>query len=205
MLQELFGGGVYELIARDDAKIVARQKYKLSGASRPLHPQPDPQPVAAPPPVVMQGGSGDPGLMNLLVALLQGQSAERVAQANAQKDSMQLMLTMMQTQAAQQTQFLTTMMSTSKEDARAFVESMGKMSTQQTQMMAEAMRGGGGGGGSSKDDLLETLTTGIEMGAKMADKPNELAETLGAAVQGMQALNEIKKGGPSPGANGAAS
>lgn len=199
-IQELFGGGVYELIARDERSIVARTKFKLPGPSKPLVPEASaPAPVAAP---VMHGGGGSSdaiaaALLNLIPVILQ---------SNTQNQ--QAMVQVLQAQATQQTQFLTAMMQASKQDGNALIQAMAELSKAQTKTMADAMQmahqNQQSGKGSSGDDVLEVLTTGIELGRSQAasDKPNDVAETIGAVTQGLMALNEQKKGA-APAPNGA--
>lgn len=191
-IQELFGGGVYELIARDERGIVARQKYKLAGASKPL--VPEPERAAAPPaaPVIVSGGSpGDAilqAVLALIPAMLQSQAAQQAG-----------MVAMFQAQATQQQQFLTAMMTASKQDSNALIQAMAELAKSQTATMAEAMRSQGGSA-KGGDEVIELLTTGMELGSKMAEKPNEMSETISAVVEGIGAL---RQSGPPKSTNGA--
>lgn len=196
-IQELFGGGVYELIARDERSIVARTKFKLPGPSKPLVPEASaPIPAAMP----MAPSSGSDQISAAVLQLIP------VMMAGFQQ-SQQTMAAMFQAQAAQQTQFLTAMMQAQKADGNTLIQAMAELSKAQTKTMADAMQAAvqGRQQGSAGDDVLEVLTTGIELGRSQAasDKPNDVAETIGAVTQGLMALNDSKKGAAPPAPNGA--
>lgn len=80
-LYELFGGGAYMLIGRDDTKIRARSpRIMLPGASKPLVPEEAAPPKIAAPTAAAAGPSGGFDLGSLIMLQMQQQQAAQTQQ-----------------------------------------------------------------------------------------------------------------------------
>lgn len=145
-VHELFGGGLYELIARDPSnkKIVARVRYSLEGRARPLNPEPTPEPTAQQP---QQQQSTD-----LLPLMLQWMQAQQSAAAEAGR---------------QQTQLMLAMMADAKATSAAHVEAMGRLHAEfaksQSELLGRVATGAKEAGGGT-----ETFIKGIEFAQELA-------------------------------------
>jgi hypothetical protein len=117
-IYERFGGGVYELIARDNRAITARRGLVLAGPSKPLFPDPPPSahqpassgaPAAAPPPA---GAPAWLGIVSVFMPmLLQWLTGQQQQSRDSQQAMQTLMVNMMQ-QSQQSNQQMVTMLST---------------------------------------------------------------------------------------------
>lgn len=191
-ITQMFGGGRYELVARDPEKtsIVRREAYNLAGPARPLSVDtgagtpPPPTPHHAPAP----SGAGD-GMVSVVLAMMQQNSAQQIA---AQQASTQMFTAMMQAQGQQQaatTQMIVAALSSNKQDPAAFIEAAAKLAS---------ANGGGNGGGAfaAFKDGMQTAF-GIAEAAAPEEKSDlqDLTEGLQAAAQ---VMNAAKAGGGQP-------
>lgn len=190
-IQELFGGGTYELIARAAGRITARRRYCLDGRSRPLvygvasgaepptvPTQPQPQPQAAPP--------GDMGFMGLLVQMMNNQAQSNQA----------MMMAVMQNVSA----MATAMVSRDSDSAKATLQAMAQVQNQamaQQSAFFNAMMTTKGGGGS---DVVKSFREGLELGRSTSipdgDEDGGLGETIAQAVEGLKLVNQMTGDGP---------
>lgn len=147
-LNELYGGGPYELVARshDKKRLTARKRYTLPGRQLPLDGS---QPEAASPPM------------------------GHVSQAVAPPQSDQVMIAVLQLMAQQQqsnTQLMIAMLTRGDQSSQQHVQSMQQLHDRFAQSqselfrtMLEAQRSSGGGGGDR-----ETFMQGIEFAQELA-------------------------------------
>jgi len=206
---QMFGGGRYELIARDPDKtsIVRREAYNLAGPARPL--SVDTQagfgaysaPPPAPAPSAASSSGPDLGFMPLLLAMMQNSAQQAATAAAAQS---QLFASMMQAQgqqSAQMTQVLVAALSSNRQDPAAFVEAAAKL----------AAAGGGGGSGGQFAAFKDGMQTAFGLSESADDPParsdmQEFTEGLTAAASVIAATNGAglaAGAGPAAGANGA--
>lgn len=178
-LAELYGGGAFELIARDGAKrtITGRRRYALPGRPKPLAPEDDtggvpPQP-AAPAPAT---GANEA----ILLAVLQ----------------------MMQQQSAQQTQLVIALLTKADQGAKEHMQSMtalhDRFAQSQAQLMVtllEAAKSGGGEGGGIETflkglEFAQELRAGIAEGQAEDDGGSDIQDLL----EGMKAFAAMDAG-----------
>lgn len=182
----LFGGGNYELIARDARRITARRQYRLGGKSKPLVAE---EPSETPRPQPAQQSAGADALVMTM---------------------MQTMMQMQQAQHQSTMQFLSAMVQSNQNNGREHVQAM-QQSYQaaqeaQTRLMSaiiEAGRGASGGGGLSADAAIQF----IEMGAEMVHGQREgggggegegggdleaVTEGMNVATQFMDAIGRVR-------------
>jgi hypothetical protein len=186
-IQEMFGGGNYELIARSEGKVSARRKYSLEGRSLPLvygtEPrQPEPQPVTQ----VIQAPTNSSEMMQFMTMMVQQGQAQAQIQAQAQA-----------AQLASQTQMtlgiLTAMTSMITASAGGAAEgtkaAMAAITAAQDRAFAALLQTRGAGGGDLKA-YKEGLTDGTSLKGDEGDDDKTL-ETLGqlAGVLGAVAGN----------------
>lgn len=178
----LFGGGTYELIARDATSISARATYSIPGKSRSLlgeEEQSDEAPAAA------GLATADPNvqLIGLLVQMMQQQSQVQ----------MSFLQSMMQSQAA-----------SSREHVQMMQAALSSQN-QGTAQLYETLLKAGQGGGADVNSVLEAIKVGVDLHSGASeqgedfdfDKASEKAFKVIEMVQGLAA----KK---SPPPNGAA-
>lgn len=177
-IQEMFGGGTYELIARAGGRISARRRYVLDGRSRPLvygaavtEPTPQPTPPAQPVPVV----TGDAGGLGLIAQMMM----------QSQQSTMQLVTAMMTTV----TSMATAMVSRDSESSKATLSAMAQV---QNQAMAQQgaffnamMQNKTASGGPSFRDGIEL---GKEIAGKGADGETDDDEVLSMIKTGLEVV-----------------
>lgn len=201
-LYELYGGGHYTLIARDETKITARVTYPLQGPSKPLNDGasvggPAPAPAAAlPPPAAAPGPGAD-----FLVAVLQ-------MMQHSQDNTNKLIFAMMQRDQEAQRRHIESMQALHDRS----VASQGEL----TRAMLEARTS------QSPDTSAEWFLRGQQHGERVAEKlgkladrfkggdddegaglVDELGELLGPVFAGMghyQQQQQQQPPGPAPGA-----
>jgi hypothetical protein len=187
-VQQQFGGGSYELIARseDRSRITARKRYTLPGTPLPLaesiaEPSPGPAVPAGRPGPALDSNGG------LLMAFLQ-------MSAESNRAQMQMMMQFSQAQM----QMAQAMIQSGRGDSAAMVAAMAKLSesdkatmAQFFAQMAQAKQNSGGEG---------ALVRGMEMGLEMAkaSASDDGSGELNALVEGFKAYVEMQKGGGAP-------
>lgn len=212
-LAELYGGGHYEVLARDASRryVTARRSYQLGGPSRPLVAPGTHVETHAPAPVAMPVGSTPPDLHSMMMMMWQQQAesqrADRAAQAEAQRSE----------RAAQAQQFqgfmqvlvaaLTRQPPPPPNNDAAFAMVSQALSAQGA-LIAKVLENHGGGGGASGG--AELLVQGMEIGQSIAQGAREQAiastEAAGAndlavIVEGVKAVASLNNhGAPAPGA-----
>lgn len=183
---EMFGGGHYELIARDSrSKMSDRRRYELPGKSRPLTGEPEPAAPhlgAVPQQAASSGGGGAlvPLLLSLAPLVLEYLKSSAAAT---------------QAQQAQQSQFLLAMMNRDSENARAHIQTMQQLAdrqaTSQTEIFKSLLER------QANTDPAEVLMRGVELAAGLqagaaeaagggGDSISEIVNGIGAAVDTMQ-------------------
>lgn len=186
-IYDTWGGGTYELTARDRRAISAKQFVTLPGKPRPFLPEeggeePSPTPAApTAPPVAMVAPTSDGGGFSAVLPF------------------MQMMAQMMMQQSQQQSQMLIALMTSGREQAQQHLQQMQMMHdrsmTQQMQMMQtmfEAQKG------SRPDELIlrgielaNQLTAGSGGDDSDASELGEIAESLGNIMQGVQGFQAM--------------
>lgn len=178
-LYELFGGGHYELVARDARKIVRRVQLHLSGPSKPLHgvmSEPEPEPKqATPPPAEPRRAREDDGggMLGAVIALIG---------------------TMMQSQS----QMLTAMLASGRDASREHVSQMQAAYKAQSETMAQLMTAlATRGGGSSSEEAFEKMGArfmeAIDLGVTLATQKQAAAAQEGGAESDLEAVTSGMK------------
>ena len=182
-LANKFGGGRYELIGRFRGHVVARTKYDLPGAPKPMYDEEEAKPVNAPPP-------------------------QQISTAPAGADMMQMFMVMMQTMMQSQSQMMLALMNGSGDRSKEYVHSMQALhdrhaaesgvASQNMLAMVKELASSKAGGGESSDnffrgvEFMRTFTQSQIENAKAAaggdDGLDGLLGTLMQAVQGFQAF-----------------
>lgn len=184
-VQELFGGGKYELIARSGGRIASRQRYVLDGKPRPLAYGIEAD--TAPPQVPVPAAPGSDTLQ-FLTLMMQQSSAQQAAQT-------QLMLGVMNTLTAT----LAASSSKESENARAFVQAMSSVQERAVaangQLFQALLSAKGGGGG----ETLRVFREGMELGKEVtAAEPetdkDDVTDTLGKAFETMAMVGKLAGG-----------
>lgn len=200
-IQEMFGGGKYELVGRCGGRIAARRRYSLDGRPRPLvyglapvhEPAPAPtqqaQPVQ-PMPQVPQGGTD---MLGLILAMNQS--------------SQQMMMGVLQTV----TTMATAMVSRDSESSRSTLEAMSGVQRQameqQSNFFTAIMAAKNGG-------HMSTFREGLDLGKEIAAKgggksddeddedEDEIGKTVGQVFEGLKVLGQVTGSGDAPAAGG---
>lgn len=136
------GGGRYELVARDDKRIVARRTYTLAGESKPLDgSKPAPAAMMAMPQAAPSGGPGLMQMLPMLAPLVLGW-----LDLSAKRDAAQM-------------QMFSAMLNAKSSDANSHVQAMQSMYQANTQQMAQlfAQVAAGMKGGSGEDNFLKAF------------------------------------------------
>lgn len=169
-IYEMFGGGQYTLLARNEHRITGRTTVTLPGRSKPLNPSSeDERPQPQPPPIPTQAvPSSDP---NFMIAMLQMMQQNTAA-----------MMQMMMKQGESQTQMMLAMMQQGSGSAREHIQVMQALHDRHSQEQAK---------------LLETVvkatqgaaTQGGEMGSFM--KGIEFAKQFATGGDDDDGIGEI--------------
>lgn len=188
-LVERFGGGTYELIAKNEARsrITARRAYKIAGPPKPLFDAPPAaEPVAAVMPTAAANANGGwrewlPLFMPLVLKYLDGQQsmqAQMVASSN---------------------QLMTAVMTQSQAGAREHVQSMSAMHNANMQQLAQILAAKGSGGGGDGKGFLEGvgwmqdfLSGQLERAQQSGDDGE--TKTLEQLLETFKLYMEMKKG-----------
>jgi hypothetical protein len=203
-LEELFeryGGGFYELVARDKLKrgVTARRRYELDGKPRPLS-EPEETDTGGPPPMpVASAGPNLGGIMPILLTF-----------APLVVDWLKSSAATARATAEQQTNLMLAMMNRDAENARAHVLQMqalhDRQAASQSELFCVLLEK------SSSGDPAELLMRGLEMGTGMVQGAQEAAthheDTIGEFASGVgtvvEQLQKIKAlDGEAPGASAA--
>jgi hypothetical protein len=194
-LYEMFGGGDYELHARNSSHVTARRKYLIDGKSRPLNPEED-APAAVPTiQPVPQAAAGSGNILQLVIALapliLQWLQMQSAAQAAAQQAQTQMLLAVVNkgdTNSQAHVQAMTSL-------HQSFSQSQATLFGQVVQAMREhgGEAGEGGGGGFMNgvewmgEFMKESFAKQAEGGGESDDKTLEtLSQFLSTAMQAAQ-------------------
>jgi hypothetical protein len=187
-IYELFGGGQYTLLARNDRQITGRATVVLPGRSKPLNPSQEEERTPQPAPVLAQSAMAPSSDPNFVVAMMQ------MMQQN-QASMMQVMLE----QGKQQTQMMLAMMQQSSGGAREHIQVMQALHDRHTQEQAklmqtvvEATRGASQGGGG-----MEGFMRGIEF-AKEFTTGGDDDDALGEIFESMRPFLEGANAGKPP-------
>lgn len=186
-LASKYGGGRYELIGRYKGHVVARTKYDLPGAPKPMYDEEDQKPanVAALP--------------------------QQINPAPQGADMMQMFMVMMQTMMQSQSQMMLALMNGSGDRSKEYVHSMQALhdrhaaessaASQNMLAMVKELAVTKTGGGESSDnffrgvEFMRTFTSSQIENAKAAaggdDGLDGLLGTLMQAVQGFQAFQNM--------------
>jgi hypothetical protein len=186
-----FGGGKYELVARDaTGRITARVSETLPGPSLPLTPPRPEDPSSTPSPVVMPAtpttNGSESAMLGILLQMMSQQqqqqqqmflaflersdraaAAQSTLQASMFGQSSQMMANIFQTMAAQ------------KEASRpeeVFIR--GIETANALRSGADGAQGGGGGGGGSLADIASTIQT-VAQGMQAAQNAPTTAQAIG--------------------------
>lgn len=176
-IHRLFGGGHYELIAKDinDRFITHRQKYTIPGHPLPL------VPGSESPPLPNQAPSGP--LSSFPVA-----TASAPVQPSMDSNVIGLMMQMQQQQQQmmmqvmmQQTQMMTAFVTASKQDAHTLIDSMSKhsesMANSQGQFYSAMIAGTQGRQSAPPDQAKDFLALGLKLG-QTADPVSKVDNSL---------------------------
>jgi hypothetical protein len=198
-LQSMFGGGKYELVARDGRKrLSARSTLTLSGKPKPLIYPVEEEPIEeAPLADVSQVAASAPGLGNLGAIL--GAVAPLVIQFIQSQQAAQ-------SQQQQQTMMLfQAIMNQSQQASREHVSSMQAMYQSQTQQFAELLKSRPSSGGeSSFQDGIAFMTEFLEsqrqqlQDAQGAGASDDGMKTLETMLNGLQVLQSLGGQGTPP-------
>lgn len=165
----LFGGGSYELIARNDRHVTDRQRYTIPGPSKPLN---DGAGAPGAPPAPANGGA--PATPQMMM------------QAGSDPSILLAIMKMMSDQSNNTTQLLVAMMNSGREQQAAHIENMQRLHHQHSESQAQMYRAlvdssnrGGGGEMYAQAfrqalDLTERIQERYEAGD--GEEPDELAQ-----------------------------
>jgi hypothetical protein len=184
----MFGGGVYELVAKDHRNKISR-KERVEIAGNPLPLAPDEQPgdpsaadvasVASSPMPAQAGAPSEPMLMMMLQMMKQGHEAQMASNA-------------------QNTQVLVAMLNRGQDSSKDYVQAMGNLQGQFMQALAQNQ--GGGGGQAAVNSFLK----GVEMAGEIRAGAEEAAggddNTIGQIIQGVQMALSMSQQQPGAGA-----
>lgn len=196
-IQERFGGGRYELLARDIQKrgITARRDYQIPGAPKPM--------------IETTKAEAD---MHAKAA--QTQQAPPIQQQHTSEPMammMQMMMQMMMAQQQSQTQMMLAFMNGSGDRSKEYVNSMQSLHDRHAQAnnaaneriltLITTMNQGGGGRGSGEDFykgvefMREFAKAQVEMakaGQSDGDSGDKFLDTILEALQGFQAFKDLQ-------------
>jgi len=185
-IYEIFGGGVYELIAKDSRNRISRkERVEIAGPSRPLTPDEAPEPVQTPPADVGHGpgprdyqraGMSEP-MMALMVQMMQQMHESNVNQQQAN------------------TQILVALLNRGQDSSKDYVQAMGNLQGQFMQALANTSGGSGG---------VDSFLKGVEMAADIRAGAEEAAggddNTIRDIMQGVQMALQMQPQTSQPGA-----
>lgn len=191
-LHELFGGGLYELVARgSNGRVSARRRYKLPGAPKPLDGSGGGQ-AAAPPPngAPSAPGQAPPGF---------GQDL------GGHPSVLALLFQMLQNQASQQQAFMVAMLDRSQSSTQTLLQAMTTAQQSSAQMMAQVMGSAleAKSGGDPSALYLKGITDagellrGFKEGAS-DDDGGGMQDLKTAAEAFSMAMHAANAGGPPP-------
>lgn len=200
-LHNRFGGGRYELVARDAQRqrIVARRAYSLPGKSKPLHlieelveeteelPAPiEVKQIAANAPMTSNLPALLGALAPLVIAYLQGNQQTQIQQAS------------------QQAQMFQTLLVQSQNSSREFIQSMQAMYQAQTNQLAAVLTKdkseGGSSSGESFMDGIEWMQEFMQSHQKAlaegsgGENGESMMETMKTVMGGLQMLQSMQGG-----------
>lgn len=200
----MFGGGFYELIAKDvnDRYITHRQRYHIPGTSLPLIAGSEgAAPVASmsanptvsgPTYTVTPPTPPQPSIDTNIIGLMM----------QMQQQSMQMMMQMSQ----QQTQMMTAFVAASKQDAHSLIESMSKhseaMANSQGQFYSAMIAGVQGRQSAPLDQAKDFLSLGLKLGQSAepvkVDNSADLMSSLGSVMDVFKTMASSPIAPPSP-------
>lgn len=178
-LQNLFGGGSYVLQGRAYGRIMGHFKVSLDGESKSLSGE-APRPLAAQP--IAQGGENSSIMAMFLQMMQQNAQMQMQMQMETSKQNTQMTLAMMQRSDAQQATMLAVMAEASKTAQQSQADFFRYLSE---------MRGkdqGAGGNLAAFREGMDLGTTITDIVKTQGDSDGGLGSTIGAIMQGMQAL-----------------
>lgn len=195
-IHALWGGGTYELIARNERHITRKYAVVIPGRSKTFVPDDDEAPEALPAPSVVPTIAAPHGAADAFTAVL---------------PFMQLMMQMTMQQSQQQSQMLIALMTSGREQSQQHLQQMQMMHDrsmqQQMQMMQTMIESQKG----SRPD--ELILRGIELAGQLhgggesdggeASELGELAEAAASIMQGVQGFAGLGPQQPQQPPNGA--
>jgi hypothetical protein len=184
-IYEIFGGGVYELIAKDSRNRISRkERVEIAGPSRPLVPTDDESQTGIPAPAMPEtsgarvtdytrAGMSEP-MLALMVQMMQQMHESNVNQQQAN------------------TQILVALLNRGQDSSKDYVQAMGSLQGQFMQALANAQGGGGGG--------VDAFLKGVEMAADIRAGAAEAAggddSTIRDIIQGVQMALQMQQTTP---------
>lgn len=200
----MFGGGFYELIAKDvhDRYITHRIRYNIPGVSLPLiagsegaaplaSASANPT-VTGPTYVTSPPAPPQPSIDTNVIGLMM----------QMQQQSMQMMMQMSQ----QQTQMMTAFVAASKQDAHSLIESMSKhseaMANSQGQFYSAMIAGVQGRQSAPLDQAKDFLSLGLKLGQSTepvkVDNSADLMSSIGSVMDVFKTMASSPVGPPMP-------
>jgi hypothetical protein len=183
-VQEIFGGGMYELVARGENGNgwSARRRYSLDGRSKPLvygtasDPEPQPQGFAQSHPAQPAQGA-DQGTLGIIMTM--------------QQSTNQMFLQMMTMQNNMLTALLTRDGDGNKTMVQAMAENNRAALQGQAQVFQAMIEAKSGGKGASVSDLKEAMEFGAELASKSNDGDDNdgLLDTVSKVAEAVAAVN----------------
>lgn len=190
---ERFGGGKYELIARNGGKLSAKRRYELPGKPRPLTgiseqtDAPTQSPPVAPP---ANFGDSQAGVIMQMMTL----------QSENNRLMMQMMMQSSQQTMTAMTSMTTAMLSRDGDASKTLIQALQANNERAIQGQSQVFQtmletiGKGASGGKSE---LAAFKEGLEIGSTAeGDDGDSVVETLGQVAQGLGALNALTGNGP---------
>lgn len=200
-LHSLYGGGEYELIARHNGRITARRRYTIPGSMKPMYDEgnnplePTKTPIQAQVINPMQAmlGTGEGGVMGLIMMMMQSMMAQQAQAAQAQTQMFLAMMQGNQQQSAEEKANARAELAANIERER--INSERTMTLMREMMQSRGQSGSGDEFSRGVDFYRSFANAQIEMARATAKESGEdgvssILETLMQAFQGYQMLQQ---------------
>jgi hypothetical protein len=200
-ISDLFGGGMYELIAKNGPRISAKRRYEIAGRSKPLvfgavGVETEPERTIGPAPVA-QPGMGDTGMLGVVMQMMNqnAQSSQATMQMmmKSSSDNLVAMTGMMTAMLSRDGAGNSTLIQAIQSNADRALQSQAQV----FQTMLQSVAGGGAGVvGALKDGIALGKEMGGTSGGGGEDNEDTLGETIGNVMEGLKFAAKITGDGP---------